>query len=115
MQQRKTGRPVRFELTEQTRQAVNHYTKAAGKKPGEFLSVDVVVITALARSAAVTQRPFGARLNADVEGWSPFEAGLTLADQNRRSASAIPEEIYDGAVKKQYKESAKLSKRWPQP
>jgi integrase len=33
----KTGRPVRFELTEQTRQAVDDYLKAAGKKSGEFL------------------------------------------------------------------------------
>ena len=31
------GRPVRFELTEQTRQAVDDYIKAVGKKPGEFL------------------------------------------------------------------------------
>jgi integrase len=35
--QKKTGRPVRFELTEQTRQAVDDYIKAAGKKPCEFL------------------------------------------------------------------------------
>src|SRR5262249_58140245 len=34
---RKTGRPVRLELTEQTRQAVDDYIKAAGKKPGEYL------------------------------------------------------------------------------
>jgi integrase len=37
VRQKKTGRPVRFELTEQTRQAVDGYIKAAGKKPGEFL------------------------------------------------------------------------------
>jgi integrase len=37
VRQRKTGQPVRFELTEQTRQAVDDYLKAAGKKPGEFL------------------------------------------------------------------------------
>ena len=37
MRQKKTGRPVRFELTEQTRQALDGYIKAAGKKPGEFL------------------------------------------------------------------------------
>ena len=37
VRQKKTGRPVRFELTEQTRQAVDDYLKAAGKKPGEFL------------------------------------------------------------------------------
>jgi integrase len=37
VRQRKTGRPVRFELTEQTRQAVDNYLKDAGKQPGEFL------------------------------------------------------------------------------
>ena len=37
VRQRKTGRPVRFELTEQTRQAVDDYLKATGKVPGEFL------------------------------------------------------------------------------
>jgi len=37
IRQKKTGQPVRFELTEQTRQAVDDYLKAAGKKPGEFL------------------------------------------------------------------------------
>jgi integrase len=37
IRQRKTGQPVRFELTEQTRQAVDDYIKTASKKPGEFL------------------------------------------------------------------------------
>jgi integrase len=37
VRQRKTGQPVRFELTEQTRQAIDDYVRAAGKKPGEFL------------------------------------------------------------------------------
>jgi hypothetical protein len=37
VRQKKTGRPVRFELTEETRQAVDDYIKPAGKKPGEFL------------------------------------------------------------------------------
>src|SRR6516162_6623117 len=37
VRQRKTGRPVRFELTEHTRQAVDDYLKATGKVPGEFL------------------------------------------------------------------------------
>ena len=32
VRQKKTGRPVRFELTEQTRQAVDEYIRAAGKK-----------------------------------------------------------------------------------
>jgi integrase len=37
VRQKKTGRPVRFELTEQTRQAVDAHIRTAGKKPGEFL------------------------------------------------------------------------------
>jgi integrase len=37
VRQKKTGRPVRFELSEQTRQAVDDYLKAAIKRPGEFL------------------------------------------------------------------------------
>jgi integrase len=37
VRQKKTGRPVKFELTEQTRQAVDDYVRAAGKRPGEFL------------------------------------------------------------------------------
>jgi integrase len=37
IRQKKTGRPVRFELSEQTRQAIDDYLKAADKRPGEFL------------------------------------------------------------------------------
>ena len=37
VRQKKTGPPVKFELTDQTRQAVDDYLKATGKKPGEFL------------------------------------------------------------------------------
>src|ERR1700731_3280825 len=37
VRQKKTGRPVRFELSDQTRQAVDDYLKTAGKRPGEFL------------------------------------------------------------------------------
>jgi integrase len=37
VRQKKTGRPVRFELTEQTRLALDDYIRATGKKPGEFL------------------------------------------------------------------------------
>jgi integrase len=35
IRQRKTGRPVRFELTE--RQAIEDYLRTSGKRPGEFL------------------------------------------------------------------------------
>jgi hypothetical protein len=37
VRQKKTGRPVKFELTDQIRQAIDDYLKAATKKPGEFL------------------------------------------------------------------------------
>jgi integrase len=37
VRQKKTGQPVRFEMTEQTREAVDSYIAAANKKPGEFL------------------------------------------------------------------------------
>src|SRR5919201_2828041 len=37
VRQKKTGEPVRFELTEQTRQAVDDYLKATGKKPSDYL------------------------------------------------------------------------------
>jgi integrase len=37
VRQKKTGRPVKFELTDQTRQAIDDYLKDAAKKPGEFL------------------------------------------------------------------------------
>src|SRR6202022_484215 len=35
--QKKTSQPVRFEMTEQTREAVDSYIGGASTKPGEFL------------------------------------------------------------------------------
>ena len=35
IRQRKTGRPVKFELTEQTREAVDGYLRALAKKPNK--------------------------------------------------------------------------------
>ena len=37
VRQRKTGRPVKFEITEQTRQAIDDFLAESGKRPGEFL------------------------------------------------------------------------------
>jgi site-specific recombinase XerC len=37
VRQRKTGRPVKFELSEQTRQALEDYLQLTGRKPGESL------------------------------------------------------------------------------
>ncbi len=37
VRQRKTGRPVKFELTEQTREAVDGYLKKSRREPGQYL------------------------------------------------------------------------------
>jgi integrase len=37
VRQSKTGQPVRFEVTEQTREAIDAYVRTTGRKPGEFL------------------------------------------------------------------------------
>ena len=37
VRQRKTGRPVKFGITEHTRQAIDDYLRATGKRPGDFL------------------------------------------------------------------------------
>jgi integrase len=37
VRQKKTGRPVRFELTEQTRQAIDEHLRIAGRRAGQFL------------------------------------------------------------------------------
>ena len=39
VRQRKTGRPVKFEITEQTRQAIDEYLKLVPKDPGDFLFI----------------------------------------------------------------------------
>ena len=37
VRQKKTGQPVKFEMTEQTRESIDNYLATARKKPGEFL------------------------------------------------------------------------------
>jgi integrase len=37
IRQKKTGRPVRFELTDQTRQAIDQYLRLTDRKSGQFL------------------------------------------------------------------------------
>jgi hypothetical protein len=37
VRQKKTGRPVRFELTDQTRSAIDDYLRLAGRRPGQVL------------------------------------------------------------------------------
>lgn len=37
VRQKKTGRPVKFEITENTREAINSYLQISGRQPGQFL------------------------------------------------------------------------------
>jgi integrase len=37
IRQKKTGRPVRFEITEQTRQAIDEYLRVANRRRGDFV------------------------------------------------------------------------------
>ena len=37
VRQKKTGRPVRFEMTEQSRQAIDEYLRVTGRQHGQFL------------------------------------------------------------------------------
>jgi integrase len=37
VRQKKTGRPVKFEITDHTRQAVDEYLRESGKRPGDLL------------------------------------------------------------------------------
>src|SRR4051794_11770443 len=77
VRQKKAGQPVRFELTEQTRQAVDDYLRAAGKKPpGTEYDNETV-------------RP--ARLRMDCPYWvgpAPFRHPLASTNQGDPDLSA---------------------------
>lgn len=57
VRQRKTGRTVRFELTEQTREAIDEYLRAFGRKPGDFLFP-----SRRHKDRCITTRQYAARL-----------------------------------------------------
>jgi integrase len=59
IRQKKTGLPVRFEITEHTRQAIDNYIRATGRKAGDFL------FGRRGRGGGITTRQY-ARL---VAGW----------------------------------------------
>ncbi|WOH60140.1 tyrosine-type recombinase/integrase [Bradyrhizobium sp. BWC-3-1] len=57
VRQNKTGRPVKFELTESTRQAIDDYLRLTGKKSGEYL------FTGRRRSGHMTTRQYARLLS----------------------------------------------------
>ena len=92
VRQRKTGRPVKFELTDQTRQAVDDYLKTAGKKSGDFLFTG-----RRGDGQCITTRQYAACIGVDRQRrirpkalWHPF-ASANQSDSdlspNRKPAS----------------------------
>ena len=83
MRQKKTGRPVRFELTEQTRQAVDDYLKIAGKAPSEFLFTG-----RRGRDRSITTRQYG-RLVSDWIGSIGLDPKLFGTHSLRRTKATL--------------------------
>ena len=69
VRQKKTGRPVRFELGEQIRQAVDDYLKTAGKRPGEFLFTG-----RRGPDRNMTTRQYARLVSEWMAIWDPFAA-----------------------------------------
>jgi integrase len=57
VRQKKTGRPVKFELTELTRQAVDDYLRLTGRKSGDYL------FTSRQRTGHITTRQYARLLS----------------------------------------------------
>jgi integrase len=57
VRQKKTGRPIKFELTELTRQAVDDYLRVTGKKSGDYL------FTSRQRTEHITTRQYARLLS----------------------------------------------------
>ena len=90
VRQKKTGRPVKFELTDQTRQAIDDYMKAAAKKPGEFLFAGRRCSSHCIHST-IRAAPFGmdrqyrARLKAVSHAFASANKGNANLPSNRKS------------------------------
>jgi integrase len=83
VRQKKTGQPVRFEVTEQTRQAVDDYIRATGKNPGQFLFG-----SRRGLGRCVTTRQY-ARLVAEWVGSVGLDPGLFGTHSIRRTKATL--------------------------
>jgi hypothetical protein len=80
VRQKKTGQPVKFEFTEQTRQAIDDCVKA-GRKPGEFCSQAVLIVTdAFQRGSTLGLCPNGLR----ASGWTQSASVRTHYGEPKR-------------------------------
>jgi integrase len=83
VRQRKTGRPVKFEITEQTRLAVDDYLKASKKQPGDFLFTG-----RRGRDRCLTTRQY-ARLVSDWIAGVGLDASLFGTHSLRRTKATL--------------------------
>jgi integrase len=79
VRQKKTGRPVRFELSEQTRQAVDDYLSITGKRAGELLFTGHC-----GPDRSMTTRQPASSLNGSALDWTRDFSGRTRCDAQRR-------------------------------
>ncbi len=77
------GRPVKFELTDQTRQAVDDFLKEAGKRPGEYLFTGH-----RGRDRAMTTRQY-ARLLTDWVASIGLDPGVFGTHSLRRTKATL--------------------------
>ena len=82
VRQKKTGRPVRFELSEQTRQAIDDYLKATNKRSGEFL------FTGRGPQTSMTTRQY-ARLVSEWIGSAGLDPRLFGTHSLRRTKATL--------------------------
>ena len=83
VRQKKTGRPVRFELSEQTRQAIDDFLKASNKRPGEFLFTG-----RRGPPTSMTTRQY-ARLVSEWVGSAGLDPGLFGTHSLRRTKATL--------------------------
>jgi len=82
VRQQKTGRSVRFELSEQTRQAIEDYLRAANKKPRDFFSLrDPVRIGVCPRANMPVSSPDG---SPSLGSTQAFMARIPCAERRQR-------------------------------
>jgi integrase len=82
VRQKKTNRPVRFELTEQTRQAVDDYLSQSPRRPGEYL------FPGRSKQHCLTTRQY-ARLVSDWIGSIGLDPSLFGTHSLRRTKATL--------------------------
>jgi integrase len=82
IRQKKTGRPVRFEITEHSRQSVDEYLRLTKKKPGSFL------FGGRRKEKSLTTRQY-ARLVSDWTDMIGLDASLYGTHSLRRTKATL--------------------------